>query len=196
MDHVLIFSRTKHRADRISRNLGRKGFSTTVLHSNRSQSQRERSLGGFKSGHFKIMVATDIAARGIDVDSISHVINFDTPNQAEDYIHRIGRTGRALASGDAITFVSSEERSNLRRIESHTGKRLERKSYEGFARASEDGPVGDGAQGRSANTRVGEAEQNGSGSARGASGYLRRNARRYGSPSNAKQQRGRHDRRN
>ncbi len=141
VDNVLVFSRTKHRADRIRKKLGQRGFNATVLHSNRSQSQRQRALSGFKNGQFQIMVATDIAARGIDVESISHVINFDTPNQAEDYIHRIGRTGRARTTGDAITFVDADERSYLRQIERHTGARLERKVYDGFETVVEEEPA-------------------------------------------------------
>jgi ATP-dependent RNA helicase RhlE len=132
IDNVLVFSRTKRRADRITKNLSKQGFSATALHSNKSQNQRQRALDGFKRGSFQIMVATDIAARGIDVDTISHVINFDTPNQAEDYIHRIGRTGRARTTGDAITFVANDEVSYLRNIERHTGQRLQRKVYDGF----------------------------------------------------------------
>lgn len=130
---VLVFSRTKHRADRIVRKLGRQGFAATVMHSNRSQGQRQRALEGFRDGTFQILVATDIAARGIDVDGISHVINYDTPRQAEDYIHRIGRTGRAQASGEAITFVTHDEEPYLRAIERHTGQRLTRKSYDSVA---------------------------------------------------------------
>ena len=129
---VLVFSRTKHRADRIARKLSKQGFSATVMHSNRSQGQRQRALEGFKNGTYQILVATDIAARGIDVEGISHVINYDTPNHAEDYIHRIGRTGRAEASGQAITFVTPDEERYLRAIERHTGQRLTRKVYEGF----------------------------------------------------------------
>jgi ATP-dependent RNA helicase RhlE len=132
VEHVLVFARTKHRADRITRKLGQRGFAATVMHSNRSQGQRQRALAAFKSGQYRILVATDIAARGIDVDGISHVINFDTPLQAEDYIHRIGRTGRAQSSGEAITFVSPEEVPYLRKIEQHTGKRLAREVYPGF----------------------------------------------------------------
>jgi ATP-dependent RNA helicase RhlE len=132
VQNVLVFSRTKVRADRITKRLSQKGFAVTALHSNKSQNQRQNALDGFKRGKFQIMVATDIAARGIDVDTISHVINYDTPNQAEDYIHRIGRTGRAETSGDAITFVTQEEKSYLRNIERHTGQRLNRKEYEDF----------------------------------------------------------------
>ncbi len=132
VDNVLVFSRTKHRADRIAKKLTQQGFSAAVMHSNRSQGQRQRALDGFKNGRFRILVATDIAARGIDVDSISHVINYDTPNQAEDYIHRIGRTGRAQESGEAITFVAREEEAYLKAIEKHTGQRLTRKVYTDF----------------------------------------------------------------
>ena len=135
-ENVLVFSRTKHRADRIVQKLGRKGFSATVMHSNRSQGQRQRALEGFRNGTYQILVATDIAARGIDVYGISHVINYDTPNQAEDYIHRIGRTGRAEASGEAITFVTPDEERYLRGIERHTGQRLTRKIYEDFEAGS------------------------------------------------------------
>ena len=163
MDNVLIFSRTKHRADRINRKLGQQGFSATVIHSNRSQSQRQRALGGFKNGQFQIMVATDIAARGIDVESISHVINFDTPNQAEDYIHRIGRTGRALTTGDAITFVAADEEAYLRQIERHTGQRLLHKVYDDFKLKVESAPP------RVDNTRRNEARP-----------YPKSNARRNG----------------
>ncbi len=132
VESVLVFSRTKHRADRIMKKLVQRGITATALHSNRSQGQRQRALAGFKSGEFQVMVATDIAARGIDVNGISHVINFDTPNVPEDYIHRIGRTGRAQATGDAITFVSRDEEGDLREIERHTGRRFERAAYPGF----------------------------------------------------------------
>lgn len=132
VESVIVFSRTKHRADKISRALDKQGFASTAIHSNRSQSQRQRALAGFKDGKYQVLVATDIAARGIDVDAISHVINYDTPNVAEDYIHRIGRTGRAEATGDAITFVSPDEEAHLRTIERHTGTRMARKVYAGF----------------------------------------------------------------
>lgn len=131
-DNVLVFSRTKHGADKITRRLDQKGIQAVAIHSNRTQAQRQRALDGFKQGLFKVLVATDIAARGIDVEGITHVINFDTPTHPEDYIHRIGRTGRASATGDALTFVSSEEEAHMRDIERYTGKRYERKTYEGF----------------------------------------------------------------
>jgi ATP-dependent RNA helicase RhlE len=129
---MLVFSRTKHGADKISRRLERSGIRSTAIHSNRSQSQRMRALDGFKRGQYKVLVATDLAARGIDVDGITHVVNYDTPAFAEDYVHRIGRTGRAEASGIAMTFVSGEERSYLSKIERLTGKRLDLKQYPGF----------------------------------------------------------------
>jgi ATP-dependent RNA helicase RhlE len=130
---TLVFSRTKHGADKISRRLEHNGFSSATIHSNRSQSQRTRALDGFRRRQFKVLVATDLAARGIDVEGISHVVNYDTPAFAEDYIHRIGRTGRAECKGTAVTFVSGEERSYLRKIENLTGKRFELKQYPGFS---------------------------------------------------------------
>jgi ATP-dependent RNA helicase RhlE len=130
---TLVFSRTKHGADKISRRLEHNGFSSATIHSNRSQSQRTRALDGFRRRQFKVLVATDLAARGIDVEGISHVVNYDTPAFAEDYIHRIGRTGRAESKGTAVTFVSGEERSYLRKIENLTGKRFELKQYPGFS---------------------------------------------------------------
>ena len=141
MESVLVFSRTKHGADKINRRLERKGIASVAIHSNRSQSQRERALEGFKTGKFRVMVATDIAARGIDVSGISHVINFDVPQQAEDYIHRIGRTGRAGETGDAITFVGSEEQQYLARIEKFTGSRYPVKAYPGFVPSTPQAPL-------------------------------------------------------
>jgi ATP-dependent RNA helicase RhlE len=132
MDCVLIFSRTKHGADRINRNLQREGFKTVAIHSNRTQSQRLSALDGFKAGKYQIMVATDIAARGIDVEGISHVINYDVPKHPEDYVHRIGRTGRAQATGDAITLVTEEEGGELSRIEKYIDKYLEPLLYPDF----------------------------------------------------------------
>jgi ATP-dependent RNA helicase RhlE len=133
IENVLVFSRTKHRANRITKKLEQRGIAAAAIHSNRSQNQRQRALEDFKRGTVQVLVATDIAARGIDVDGISHVVNFDTPNQAEDYIHRIGRTGRADATGDAITFVSASEEDYLRQIEKHTGRRFERSTYDAFS---------------------------------------------------------------
>lgn len=129
---VLVFSRTKHGADRIARKLGQVGITCATLHANRSQNQRLRALEDFKSWKVRVLVATDIAARGIDVDGISHVINFDFPHIVEDYIHRIGRTGRAQAIGDAISFVCPEEQDDLRKLERFIGRGLVRKKAEAF----------------------------------------------------------------
>jgi ATP-dependent RNA helicase RhlE len=128
MDMVLVFSRTKHGADKIARRIDAAGIRTATLHSNRSQSQRLRALKDFKSGAVRVLVATDIAARGIDVDDISHVVNYDFPMHAEDYVHRIGRTGRAHAIGDAISFV--------------IGRGIVRKRAEGFDYAAAPAPAG------------------------------------------------------
>jgi ATP-dependent RNA helicase RhlE len=119
---VLVFSRTKHGADRIQRHLEQAGIVSVAIHSSRNQGQRQRAMDGFKNGKYRVMVATDVAARGIDVTDISHVINFDVPVFPEDYIHRIGRTGRAEATGDAITFISRDEHKYLRRIEKFIGR--------------------------------------------------------------------------
>ncbi len=132
MDMVLVFSRMKHSADRIARNLESKGIKTAALHSNRSQNQRLKALKDFKSGAVCVLVATDIAARGIDVDGISHVVNYDFPMHAEDYVHRIGRTGRAHAVGDAISFVTTEDHGELRALERFIGRGIVRKRAEGF----------------------------------------------------------------
>lgn len=114
---VLIFSRTKHGAKRIARDIRNMGHSATEIHSNRSQSQRRTSLEGFVSGKFNVMVATDIASRGIDVKDISLVVNFDLPDDSEDYVHRIGRTGRAGKHGKAVSFATSNQRKNIKKIE-------------------------------------------------------------------------------
>src|SRR5262249_16952951 len=123
---VLVFTRTRNRADRLARMLQREGFKTGRLHANRTQSQRLAALKAFRRGHSQILVATDLAARGIDVEEISHVINFDIPSTAEDYIHRVGRTARMEAVGDAFTLVSPEEEKTLRLIEQRLGPALPR----------------------------------------------------------------------
>jgi ATP-dependent RNA helicase RhlE len=123
-ESVLIFTRTKHRAKSLSRQLNKAGYSTTSLHGNRSQNQRASALAGFKKGKFEIMVATDIAARGLDIESISHVINFDMPDTADAYIHRIGRTGRAERSGEAFTLSTPDDRDIIRKIEKIMGQKL------------------------------------------------------------------------
>jgi ATP-dependent RNA helicase RhlE len=123
---ALVFTRTKHRANRVADWLARQGVRAARIHGNRSQSQRTQALEGFKDGRFQALVATDIAARGIDVEALGHVVNYDVPLAAEDYIHRVGRTGRAEATGDAFTLVAPEEEGSLRVIERAIGKPLPR----------------------------------------------------------------------
>jgi len=129
---VLVFARTKHGADRVCRKLQGEDISCAAIHANRSQSQRQRALQAFKNGEIRVLVATDIASRGIDVEGISHVFNFDFPDQLEDYVHRIGRTGRALSTGTAITFVTREDLGELRRLERIVGKHLHCGKLQGF----------------------------------------------------------------
>jgi ATP-dependent RNA helicase RhlE len=140
MDTVLVFTRTKHGADKVAKRLARDGITTAALHANRSQNQRLRALQDFKSGAVRVLVATDIASRGIDVDGISHVVNFDFPPHVEDYVHRIGRTGRANAIGDAISFVTSEDYGALRGLEKFIGRGIVRKTAEGFVRDTSPPP--------------------------------------------------------
>ena len=129
---VLIFSRTRMGADRIARKLQQSGHTVGVMHSDRSQRERIEALDGFKSGRFEVLVATDIAARGLDIAGVSHVINYDVPENAEDYVHRIGRTGRAQNTGDAFTLVTEEDVRDARSIERYMGVTVERKKIEGF----------------------------------------------------------------
>ena len=131
-DQVLIFCRTKHGADRVARKLNQEGHAVAVLHSNRTQSERERALNGFRDGRYEVMVATDIAARGIDVEQISHVINFDVPHHPEDYVHRIGRTGRAQSVGDAFTIMTGEDVQEIAAIERFIGQKIPRVKIAGF----------------------------------------------------------------
>jgi ATP-dependent RNA helicase RhlE len=131
-DSVLVFSRTKHGADKIARRLKAANHSVAVLHANRSQNQRIEALAGFKSGKYEVMVATDIAARGIDVAGVSHVINYDVPEKPEDYVHRIGRTGRAQAVGDAFTLVTPENAGDIRDIQRFIGQKIPELKLEGF----------------------------------------------------------------
>jgi ATP-dependent RNA helicase RhlE len=131
-ESVLIFTRTKHRAEKLARQIGQAGFRATSLHSNRTQGQRQTALSGFKDGRFQIMVATDIAARGLDVENISHVINFDMPDTADAYIHRIGRTGRMERTGDAFTLITPEDNDLIRTLEKIMGKPLPRRTMDDF----------------------------------------------------------------
>ena len=129
---ALVFTRTKHRANRLQAYLVKQGVKAERIHGNRSQAQRTEALAGFKSGKYRVLVATDIAARGIDIEALGHVVNFDVPMAPEDYIHRVGRTARAELTGDAFTFVAPEEENELRGIERAVGKRLQRVTVPDF----------------------------------------------------------------
>jgi ATP-dependent RNA helicase RhlE len=131
-DSVLIFTRTKHRAHRLAQQIGRAGFKVTSLHGDRTQGQRQAALSGFRGDAYKIMVATDIAARGLDIEGVSHVINFDMPDTADAYIHRIGRTGRAERSGDAFTLVTPDDEDLVRTLEKLMNQKLQRQTLAGF----------------------------------------------------------------
>ena len=130
--NALVFTRTKHRANRLARFLDRHGVASERIHGNRSQTQRTQALAGFRKGRYRVLVATDVAARGIDIEALSHVVNFDVPNMPEDYIHRVGRTARAGATGEAFTFVAPQERGELNAIERTVGKSLQRRTLAGF----------------------------------------------------------------
>src|ERR1051325_1253850 len=132
IQNAIVFTRTKHRANRVFEQLERRRVKVARIHGNRSQLQRTEALAGFKSGKYRILVATDIAARGIDVEALSHVVNFDVPNVPDDYIHRVGRTARAELTGDAVTFVAPDEENDLRAIERAIGKRLPRVTVPDF----------------------------------------------------------------
>jgi ATP-dependent RNA helicase RhlE len=132
MDSVLIFARTKHRAEKVVKQLNRANIRAVVIHGDRSQSQRIAALEDFRRGKSRILVATDIAARGIDVEGISHVVNYDVPMQPEDYVHRIGRTGRAQAAGCAYTLVTPTDESMMRRIEMVMRQKIQRRRLDGI----------------------------------------------------------------
>src|SRR5262249_15692087 len=132
-DQGLIFCRTKHGADRVARRLSQQDHAVPGRRPNRTQSNHEQALNGFRNGRYEVMVATDIAARGIDVEEISHVINFDVPHHPEDYVHRIGRTGRALSVGDAFTIMTGEDLQEIAAIERFIGQKIPRVKLEGFA---------------------------------------------------------------
>jgi ATP-dependent RNA helicase RhlE len=179
---VLVFTRTKHGADRIARRLEQVGITTGAIHSNRSQNQRLRALNDFREGKIRVLVATDIAARGIDVDGISHVVNYDFPPHHEDYVHRIGRTGRAKAVGEAISFVSKEDEDAVRALERFTRRGIPRVKAEGFDDTAPPPPRQDG--GRRQPRRPGEVRgsrgPNGGGG--GGGNRSRRGGRSDGKP--------------
>ena len=131
-DSVIVFCRTKNRADRIGNLLKKNNHAVAILHSNRTQNEREHALRGFRDGRFEVLVATDIAARGLDVREVSHVVNYDVPQHAEDYVHRIGRTGRAQAAGDALTLMVAEDVQHMAAIERFIGQKVERVKLENF----------------------------------------------------------------
>ena len=132
MDSVLVFTRTKHGADRVVKHLEREGISAVAMHADKTQPQRTKALADFKAGKTRVLVATDIAQRGLDISDISHVINYDVPQQPEDYVHRVGRTGRAAMTGDAFTFMSTDEIAMVRTIERMIGAPIPRISVPGF----------------------------------------------------------------
>lgn len=131
IDSAIIFLRTKMRTDRLAKQLKKEGFKAAAIHGDLSQQIRQRALSGFRDGRYKILVATDVAARGLDIDDISHVINYDIPLNSDDYVHRVGRTARAHREGDAITFITPQDHAALAAIEKAVGRNLPREEYEG-----------------------------------------------------------------
>ncbi|MCM2269578.1 MAG: DEAD/DEAH box helicase [Thermoanaerobaculia bacterium] len=132
LENALVFTRTKHRANRVADWLEKRGVNAARIHGNRSQAQRTEALAGFKAGKYRVLVATDVASRGIDIEALPHVVNFDVPAEPDSYIHRVGRTARAEREGDAWTFVSREEEGDLRAIERAVGKPIPRRTLDGF----------------------------------------------------------------
>jgi ATP-dependent RNA helicase RhlE len=191
MTSVLVFARTKHGADKITRDVERRGIGVACLHSNRTQGQRERALQAFRSGQVSVLIATDIASRGLDVEGISHVVNYDVPHQPEDYVHRVGRTARAEALGDAFTFMSREEESLVTAIEKFTGKAIPRVTIPDFdykrAAPPRAGRGGEARGGRGAGPRrgggAGRGHERGRGSERARGGEGSRAGRGHGGES-------------
>jgi ATP-dependent RNA helicase RhlE len=144
-ESVIVFTRTKHRARKVARQLEKAGHPATSLQGNLSQNQRQRAIEGFRKGRYTIMVATDIASRGIDVSQVSHVINYDVPDTVEAYTHRIGRTGRVARTGEAFTFATAEDGTMIRAIERVLGERIPCRGMEGYSRQGSD-TAGDGSK--------------------------------------------------
>src|SRR5690606_19020046 len=164
---VLVFTRTKHGANRLAEQLGRDGIEAMAIHGNKSQGARTRALGAFRDGSLPVLVATDIAARGLDIDQLPHVVNYELPNVPEDYVHRIGRTGRAGSAGSAVTLVEPEERKLLVAVERVLGKpipQVEIEGYTGWSGKPETEPEHPG----EARARTGQRPARGGGAPRGA----------------------------
>ncbi len=183
-DSAIVFTRTKHRARRLAQQLARAGHRAVGLQGNMSQGQRDRAMQGFRRGRFDVLVATDIAARGIDVQGVSHVVNFDVPNTPEAYTHRIGRTGRAEREGRALTFVTGDDASWLRATERMLGAPIPRHEVDGFA------PEPIGAASRRAAPRSGGRRAGASGSRKGGAGRARGRGRRPGASARPRRRRG------
>jgi ATP-dependent RNA helicase RhlE len=182
VDSAIVFIRAKYRADRIAKQLKRNGFKAQPIHGGRTQGQRQRALDEFKSGKCNVLVATDVAARGIDIQGVTHVINYDIPGQYDDYVHRIGRTARAKATGDAITFVTPEDTKELAALEKGMGKRFDAVDWEGAVDVQRLFRIQDhterGKQTRNRDGNGGRGNGSGNGNANGNS--ARRNRSRRG----------------
>ena len=178
ISEALVFSRTKHGANRIAKDLNARGVRAEAIHGNKSQNARQQALGNFKDGRTRVLVATDIAARGIDIEDLSHVINFDLPNISETYVHRIGRTGRAGASGIALSFCDAEERAYLRDIQKLTGQRIPVVQDHPYTAEDEDDRPAPEAASVSASR---PARNNGNGNSNNGYNKRRSNNRRNGS---------------
>jgi ATP-dependent RNA helicase RhlE len=174
---TLVFTRTKHRADRVSRQLSKRGVRSEAIHGDRSQNQREKALESFRAGRSHVLVATDVVARGIDIDLITHVVNYDIPHTPEDYVHRIGRTARAGAGGNAVSFLSPEEIEKFTAIERSLDTVLACEDLEGFAYKDRTVPDPQRTVGRSANHGSGSHKTGGNGSGGNGSGGRRRGGR-------------------
>jgi ATP-dependent RNA helicase RhlE len=184
---MIVFTRTKHGADRLARQLGKRNYTVAPIHGNRSQSQRERALGDLKRGRIQILVATDIASRGIDVEGISHIVNYDVPHSPEDYVHRIGRTGRMDAIGDAFTLMSPEEQKDFAAIERFLGRAVPRVMLPDFDYKMRPREIADSI--RSSDRKGGGGHGGGSGG-RGGRGSAPAGGGRHGRSSNGRGQGG------